>query len=153
MRDMIYERLIELSSAQESLILAGELMDKLCQSQQMIEKHSYEAMNMTDTVLNLARKGRQLVAAIMDGGCTYSENPCEEKKENLVHLLDEMNLLLNEIMDAAAKDNEILHSIESIASDQCGMTNELQHTISTVNHCVDHAVACAELVMTKDVFE
>ena len=153
MKDMIYERIIELSSAQESLMDAGEIMDKLCQSQQRIEKHSYEAMNMTDTVLNLTKQGKQLVTKLKDGGCSYSENPCEDGKANLIRLLEEMNILLNKIMESAASDNEILHSIEYTAADQCGMTEALKSKIHTVCNSLDHAVACAELVVTKDIIE
>ncbi len=153
MKDMVYERLIELSFAQESLIQAGELMDKLCLSQQKIEKYSYEAMNITDTVLNLTKQGKLLVNKLKDGGCEYSENPCEVGKDNLIQLLDEMNQLLSNIMASAMSDNEILHSIEYTAADQCGITEELKNSICSVDNCINHAVACAELIMAKDVFE
>lgn len=153
MKDMVYERVIELSSAQESLIQTGELMDKLCLSQQKIEKYSYEAMNLTDTVLNLTRQGKQMVKQLRDGGFDYSENPCEAGKDQLIHLLEEMNQLLCKIMESAMSDNEILHSIENTAAVQCGITEELKASIGSVGECVDHAVAGAELSMTKDVFE
>ncbi len=150
MKDMVYERLIELSSAQETLIQAGELMDKLVQSQQKIEKYSYEAMNMTDTVLNLTKQGQQLVSKLRDGGLRYTENPCEAGKDSLIQLIDAVQNLLNNIIKSAVSDNEILHSIEYTAADQCGMTEELKASISSISNCLGHAVACAELVMTKD---
>ena len=151
MKDIIYEIIIELSSAQEALIRAGELMDKLCQSQNKIEKHSYEAMNMTDTVLNLTRQGKKLVSQFKEGGGHHCINSGDEDKCNLILLLEEINQLFGKITEAAAKDNELLHSIETVAADQCGMTQELKNTIGIVNGTVDHAVACAEMIMTKDI--
>ncbi len=153
MKDMIYERLIELSTAQEALIQAGELMDKLCRSQQKIEKHSYEAMNVTDTVLNLTKQGKQLVSKIRDEEGRYCGGSSEEEPCNLILLLEEINLLFNRIMEAAVTDNEILHAIEYTAADLCGTTNELNDTMSFVISSVDHAVACAEMIMTKDILQ
>lgn len=153
MKDMVYERLIELSTAQESLIHAGELMDRLCLSQQRIEKHSYEAMNMTDTVLNLTKQGEKLLIKLKEGSCAYSGKPCEVGKDNLIQFIEEMQSLLSQIIQSSVTDNEILHSIEYSAAEQCGVTEELKTSISAVSNIVDHAVACAELVMTKELFD
>lgn len=150
MKDMVSERLIQLSTAQECLIHAADLMEQLNLSQQLIEKNSYESMNTTDKVLNFSKEGKQLVTKLRERGNAYVKNPSETEKDRILVLLEQMNSLLEKIIVTASEDNEILHSIEHEAASQCVLTDHLKEELQTVSKSVDQAVACAELIIAMD---
>ncbi len=151
MKDMVNERILQLSSAQERLIQAADIMDQLSRSQLLIEKHSYEAINTTDMVLSLSKEGMSLVRSLKEGGEAYIANPSTEGKDRLLLLLNDLNGLLHKIMEAASTDNELLHSIEKVADTQYGLTDGLKESIHVVSQSVEQAAACAEMVMAMDI--
>ncbi len=150
MKDMVSERLIQLSTAQECLIHAADIMEQVNLSQQFIEKNSYESMNTTDKVLNFSKEGKHLVTKLRERGNAYIKNPSETERDRIIDLLEEMNGLLCKIIETASEDNEIQHSIEHEVANQCVLTDHLKDELQTVSKSVDQAAACAELIIAMD---
>ncbi len=151
MKDMVSEKIIQLSAAQECLVHAADVMEKLSLSQQYIEKNAYKSMNTADKVLNLSREGKHQLVKLRERGLAYIESPTEIEKEQVLELIAEINGLLNKIYESAAEDNAILHNIEHEVANQCKLTDLLKDEISIVSNSVDQAVACAEMIIAMDL--
>jgi hypothetical protein len=149
MTNMIKDRLIFLATAQECLADVTEKMDRLDEAQFVMENSAFEAMNVSDKVLNFSKDGSLLAGKLMECCSTVAINSCDEEKQKLISVLGEIHELFRNISAATVELNEISHRIEREAASQKEIQDDIKKAHASVKESLDSAVACAELVLTE----
>jgi hypothetical protein len=147
MKDMVNERLILLATAQECMTGVADMMDLWDKSQSIVEKSTFETMNVSDKILNLSKEGNRLIEKIQNSyrGSLASLNPDETQKVNIV--LEKVQGLFDTILENASIANDISHNLENEVAIQREIEEGIRQSLSRVGESVDSAVACAEFVM------
>ncbi len=146
MKDMINERLILLATAQESMTDVTEQWDG---SQLIVEKSTFETMNVSDKILNLSKEGNCLIKRIQEcyHGNLVGANPDEAKK--IAVLLKEVQGLFHNILENAAASNEISHNLEREVASQRDIKDDIKTAVGQISVSIDSAVACAEFMLAE----
>jgi hypothetical protein len=150
MMDTLYERLILLSTAQECMMDVADRMDQWDKSQLIVEKSTFETMNVSDKILNLSIEGNRLIEKIQERYLLTlaSLNPDEEQKVNA--FLEEVKGLFYKIFENASKANDVSHNLETQVAVQREIEEGIKQSFCYICENVDLAVACAELVMAEE---
>lgn len=146
---MMNERLVLLATAQESMTEVDDKMAKLDISQLTIEKSAFDAMNVSDHILNMSRECKGLVAKMQEYLQRCTVCPEEEAKLNIASLLEELQNKLQKIGTASSDINDISHKIEGETASQRVIKEGINHSLTHVRESVDVAVACAEFTFCE----
>lgn len=149
MKDMIYERLILLSKAQEQITSVIDKLEHLDNAQLIMEKNAFESINVSDRVLNMSQEGKHLVALMKDYYLNSCDSLSNEEKCKIAPLLDEIQSLFHDIKDLSVVNNDLSHKIEEEAAGQKVTNEEIKKSITNVGDSVAAAAACAEFVLAE----
>lgn len=146
MRKMIKERLVQLSSAQEAMRGISGVMEHWNESLALLEKNAFDAINVSDKVLNLSKEGQNLIARLQDGykSCV---SRCPEHAKEIHEIMEQLKSVFIDVFDASVKVSEISHDLEHESSIQKEIKDGLVKTIGTVNESIDSAIAYAEFLI------
>lgn len=149
MKEIINERLKLLAKAQESMMDAAIIMEQWENSQSILEKSSFDAINNSDKALNLSREGNLLINKLLNNCCLKCSEAEKENSEALVSILKEAGDLFQRIVEASKAANDTAHVLEHEVANQRVITENFKETVSTVSNNVDQAVACAEFMLAE----
>jgi hypothetical protein len=149
MKDINSERLILLATAQECMTDLADMIDQWDKSQLIVEKSTFETMNVSDKILNLSKEGNRLVEKIHDTyrGSLTSLNSIETQKVN--SFLEEVQGIFYNILENALTANEISHNLEEEVAVQREIEEGIKQSCRLVGESIDTAVACAELMIAE----
>lgn len=151
MRDMVSERIIQLGCAYEHMVQASDIMEQMDRSKHVIEKISYETINVADKTLNLSREGCLLVDNLKKCFCTDVKSLSDKEQQQVTSFLDKLTLLMEDIKQTAAEENVGLHMIEKEVACHWDLTEELRDKLNVVSDSINQATACAEMILTMDL--
>lgn len=143
---MMNERLVLLATAQESMTEVDDRMAKWDNSQLTIEKSAFDAMNVSDQILNMSRDCKSLVAKMQEYLHKCTVCPEEEAKLKMASSLEELQNKLQKIGTSSSDINDISHKIEGETASQRVIKEGINNSLTHVRESVDVAVACAELM-------
>jgi predicted transcriptional regulator len=149
MKDIINERLILLATAQECMTDVSDMIEQWDKSQLIVEKSTFETMNVSDKILNLSHQGNQLIEKIRD---TYRESLTSLNSietQNVNRFLEEVHGIFHNILENASIANEVSHKLEEEVAIQKEIEDGIKLSCRLIGERVDEAVACAELVMAE----
>lgn len=147
MKEMMKDRLIQLATAQQFMVDVAAEMVRWDKSQLVMEKSSFEALNLSDEVLNLSKEGSMLVGRLLECCHSIVKNPCDIEKKKITAVLGEIHDVFSKINDASANINEISHRIEGEAAAQKELEEGVKKTLHEVGETIDTAAACTEFIM------
>ena len=149
MKEMLNERLILLAAAQECMTDVADMIEQWDKSQLIVEKSTFETMNVSDTILNLSKEGNILIKKIKERyrASLVSLNVEDTQKVNA--FLEQVQGLFHNIVDNASKANEISHKLEAEVAVQREIEDGIKRAYVRVCESVDSAVACTEFVLAE----
>jgi len=149
MKDMISERLVLLSTAQERMTNMGDLIKRLDSSHLFIEKSAFDSMNVSDKILNLSREGNQKVEKLQK---FFDEKlkTCNAKEiQKVMTQLQAIQFLFHNILTDAIQANEITHHLEAEVAFQREIGDTVINSIDEIKESIDSAAACAEFMLAE----
>lgn len=149
MKDMMYERLILLATAQEKLIAVTDKLEQWDNSLLSMEKNAFEAINIADKVLNISKDGEKLVRLLREYCLGCSEAATSKEKLREAELLDSICKHFRDIRIALSESNELAHMVETETVTQKTLKDEMKNSLSVVEESLSSAIASTELVMTN----
>lgn len=150
MKEMISERLVQLSGVQESMVKIHKVMDHWDVSQALLEKNAFDAINVSDKVLNLSKEGQNLIARLQESyNCCVTR--CPEHAAEISDIMEQLKSVFKNVFSASIKVSEISHDLEHESSHQKEIKDGLGKVIGTVTEGVDAAIACAEFLLAEMV--
>lgn len=149
MKDMINERLKQLAVAQECMIDVVDVMEKWESSQVVLEKSTFDSINISDKALNLSKDGNRLIFQLILHCRKISENPSKSDIEALAGLLEEIGGMFRNILDATKTANDTAHNLELEVAYQREIAENIKTSVGTISNSVNQAVACAEFLLTE----
>ncbi|MBB2184143.1 hypothetical protein H0486_14785 [Lachnospiraceae bacterium MD1] len=149
MKDMVNERLLLLSTAQESLMDIADILDQWEISQRLLEKNSFDLLNVSDRILDLAKEGNQLSSKLQNYSEEISQNQNEKSVEKTIEFINEIEEIIRNLHNVAKSISEVSHNLELEVVSQKEIEDELKDAVDHVSKSVDSAVACAEMVLAE----
>ena len=149
MNEMISERLIQLTLAQESMKDVVDIMNHLDKSQLAVEKNAFDSINCSDSSLNLAKEGYQLASKLLVSYRSIQETV--NFSDDITDLVKELGEVFKKILTAAYTSNDVSHIMEREVAYQRDITDDAKNAISTINASVEQAVACAETLLAYNL--
>ncbi|MDF2536983.1 MAG: hypothetical protein K0S76_4 [Herbinix sp.] len=149
MKETIYERLKSIASAQECMMEVVCIMEQWENSQLILEKSTFDAINISDKALNLSTEGNKLILRLLDNCRKISEHPNKADVEAIATLLEEAGCLFYRILDTAKTANEIAHTLEQEVTDQREIAEVMKNSVTTISSSVNQSVACAEFLLAE----
>jgi hypothetical protein len=147
MKDMINDRLLQLAAAQNSVIDLSICIDQWEQSQLMLEKSAFEAMNTADKILNLSKEGFSLVDQLQNHFLKGMEHIHSEQLEQVRTLFGNLHALYQQILENAHLANETAHDFEVEVATQREIGENMLKSVSCIGESVEAALACAEFII------
>jgi methyl-accepting chemotaxis protein len=146
---MTSERLLLLATAQEYMTDVADKMDKWDNSQLTVEKSAFEAMNVSDHILNISRESKSLVVKLQE--ILQKSAACidTEEKRMFAVLLEELQIKLQNISLASAEINDISHNLEGETACQREIKESVRNSFAHVRESMDVAVACVEFMLAE----
>lgn len=149
MKDMINERLKLLAQAQECMVDVADIMDQWENSQAVLEKSTYDTMNISDQALNLSKEGNKLIARLLFSCEKIANNPDKAEIESMTVLLEEAGCMFHKMLNVNKSANEIAHKLEQEVAYQREIAENMKNSVVTISQSVNQAVACAEFLMAE----
>lgn len=149
MKDMINERLKLLAQAQECMVDVADIMDQWENSQAVLEKSTYDTMNISDQALNLSKEGNKLIARLLFSCEKIAKNPDKAETESMTVLLEEAGSMFHKMLNVNKSANEIAHKLEQEVAYQREIAENMKNSVVTISQSVNQAVACAEFLMAE----
>jgi hypothetical protein len=149
MKDLLSERLIQMATAQEQMTAVADMMEQWDSSQLVASKCAFDAMNVSDKVLNLSREGSRLVKKLQE--CCIDQFKYNHSDEScrVSLVLNEIQELFRHISEASFAVNEISHKIEGEAAFLKETEEGIKKTLGHVSESINSAVACAEFMLAE----
>ncbi len=149
MKDTIHERLILLATAQECMANVSDKMKHWDDSQLIMEKSSFEMMNVSDDILKLTREGSSLAGKLLE--CCHRMKVNEETyKQNVAGDLEALYQVFCKISDASSSVSELAHKLECEADIQKGMEETIKNCLGYVGECIASVLADEEMVIADN---
>lgn len=149
MKDTIDERLKLLATAQECMVDVAITIEQWENSQSVLEKSTFDAMNVTDRALNLSKEGKRMISKLSDCYRNSSDQILHNGTEEMALLLNEATLLFRTILDTAYRANEIAHNLEREVESHREIAEHMKSSVEFIGKSVDQAVACAEFLQAE----
>ena len=149
MKEMLNERLILLATAQECMTNVSDMIDQWDKSQLIVEKSTFETMNVSDTILNLSNEGNLLIEKIKERYRASLASLNAEDTQKVNTFLEQVQGLFYNIVENASKANEVSHKLEAEVAVQREIEDGIKRAYVRVIESVDSAVACAEFVLAE----
>jgi len=149
MKEMLNERLILLATAQECMANVADMIDQWDKSQLIVEKSTFETMNVSDTILNLSNEGNLLIEKIKECYRASLASLNAEDTQKVNTFLEQVQGLFYNIVENASKANEVSHKLEAEVAVQREIEDGIKRAYVRVIESVDSAVACAEFVLAE----
>ncbi len=148
MKDLTNERLMCLAATQESLFCMGDKMERWQSSQLILEKNSYDVMNISDKILNLSAAGNKLVEGLQEYYLT--KIPAEEEEiKPVTEILYELQKTFDQILEHSQCANETAHILEKETAEQMELVDCMQGLVCRVMDQIDSVVACEEFLLAE----
>ncbi len=149
MKDIANQRLVYLATAQESIFDVTKMIEKWEQSQLVLEKNTFDSMNMSDTILNLSKEGTKLVKRLQEYFMTGLSETKEEEIKLVAFLLQEIQGLFDRIVDHSTCANETAHIIENEVAVQREIGDSMKGQVCKVIDHIDSCAACEEFLFAE----
>jgi methyl-accepting chemotaxis protein len=149
MKELLNERLQLLATAQESMIEVADIMEQWESSQLVLEKSTFDSMNISDKALHLSRAGNKLIARLQNCCNTMVGNSEPTDDACLAEILGETGNMLYKILEVAKASSEVAHKLEQEVAYQREITDHMKNSVNTINSSVNQAVACAEFLLAE----
>ena len=148
-KEMIHERLKMLATAQECMVDVADIMELWEKSQLMLEKSTFDSINVSDGALNHSKEGKRIVTKLLDSCLNISDHPDKSDIEAMAVLLKEAGSLFQNIYVATKNMNEIAHNLELEVACQREIAEHMKNHVGTISGSVNQAVACAEFFLAE----
>jgi len=149
MKDMINDKILQLATAQESMIDVAISIDQWEQSQLMLEKSAFETMNTADTILNLSKEGKLLVDKLQHQFFEGMKHVDSENAGQVRELFGHLEKLFQLVLEKAQSANETAHNLEMEVATQREIGENMQQSVNCISDSVEAAVACAEFILAE----
>jgi hypothetical protein len=149
MKDMMKEKVVILAKAQQSMADITDRFEEWDNSQLIVEKSAFTAMNVSDTILNLSKEGNCLVETLRN---YYGERHIGAEAEDIrkiTALLKDVQGLFHDILVNANEANDTAHDLEIEIARQSAIEEGIKMSIDLVNEGLDSAAACAEFMLAE----
>lgn len=147
MDNMIKEKLKLVAAERERMHGVADIMDRWEKAQFIVEKSSFDCINISDKAINLSKGENELLSKLMDCYQDVSVKLDQEDQERVTTVLKEADILLHKIMDIAYEANDVSHILEREVACQREITESLVDTIGQINKSLEQAVACADFLI------
>ena len=149
MKDIANQRLVYLATAQESIFDVTALIEKWEHSQAVLEKNAFDAMNLSDTILNLSKEGNKLVQRLQEYFLTGMADAREEDIRFVASLLQEIQGMFDRIVDHSFCANETAHILENEIATQREIGDDMKSRVCKVIDHIDSCAACEEFLFAE----
>jgi len=146
MNEMINERLKLISTAQENMVEVADTMDQWEKSQLIVEKSTFDNINISDKALNLSKECSHLISRFQECSKDISESLSTADKERASALILKAEGLLRKLLDIAYESSDVSHMLEREVACQREIAENMKNAIGQINASVNQAVACAEFL-------
>jgi len=147
MKELLNERLILLATTQEQMTKITDMMEQWSDSQQNTEKDAFDAMNVSDHVLNSTKEGKKLLDLLEESVHDISSDIDSGRYFITTGFLNEIRKVFNNLTEQSVRANEISHKIEAGVACQMELVDEIKNRIEVINDAIDSTVACAEIII------
>lgn len=151
MKDTIHDRLILLATAQECMATVFDNMKLWDDSQLIMEKSSFELMNVSDDILRLTKEGSSLAGKLLECCNILKADKAVDDKHNIAGNLEELYQVFLRISSASSDVSELAHRLECEADAQKGMEESIKDRLGYVGECIASVLADEELVVADEL--
>lgn len=148
MKDLANERLVYLATAQESLFSMTDKMEQWEHSQLILEKNSYDTMNISDKILNLSEAGNKIACQLQGYYLAGIPAGAEDLKQ-VADMLHDIQNIFNQILDHSRCANETAHILEKEAAEQMELVDQMKGLVCRTMGQIDSAAACDEFLLAE----
>ncbi len=149
MREILSEKLIEIASTQKKLEEVADRIDQWESSQVTLEKGTFEALNVSDTIVSLTNEGHQMVSVLQDYFTRATMQLTEQDVRHTAELLKEIHNLFHSIQWNAKHTNEIMHNCDQAVATQREIGETAKNSLHTISESVNCVVACTEMILAE----
>lgn len=149
MRSKLNEKLLVLANAQECMTYVADIMEQWEESQLNTEKVAYEAINLSDSVLNMSKEGSRLTLLLEECYKEMSIGTSADKYLKMTAFLEEIKSLFQNISEATEAENEICHQMEEEIANQREMQENVKSNLFQIGESLNVSVASTELILSE----
>ena len=146
MGDYCNERLKQLASTQEMLVAVNGFTEEWLDSQKLLEKVTYDTINITDTMLNLSQKGNEWVSLLQPNYNKMLENPSEVDRELIARCLKELHYIFVKIQEAIKAFSDSAHAMDRELVHHKEIMDHIQSSVTFIGSNINQIVAFEEFV-------
>lgn len=139
------EHLRILAEAQECVVAVTDILEKWECSQKMLEKTTFDIINISDKALNRTKDGKMLMSELLEQYSRVVANPDRENLKGMASLLEESVTMFHHIREAVLTVSNTAHNLEKEVTVQRGAVEHMKSSIDHIGRSVNHTVACAEI--------
>lgn len=143
------ERLLLLANAQQTIKDLSNRMEQWKELQIQSEQYAFDAMNISDQVLNMSRDGKSLITTLQDCYHTPGNHQCSEDSNMFHKVMEDIDALFLLITKASYRVNEVAHKVEEVIAVQKEIGDNIKNNLEVIEESLDTAVACAEFMFSE----
>lgn len=148
MKDLANERLVYLATAQESLFGMTDRMEQWEHSQLILEKNSFDTMNISDKILSLSEAGSGLACQLQEHYLAGMPTGSEDLRRTAEMLHDIQNIF-SQILDHSRCANETAHILEKEVAGQMELVDSMKGLVCRAMGQIDSVAACDEFLLAE----
>ncbi len=149
MRSKLNEKLLALANAQECMTYVSDIMEQWDNSQLNTEKIAYESINLSDSVLNMAKEGSRLTLLLEECCKEISIGASADRYLKMTAFLEEIKSLFHNISEATEAENEICHQMEEEIANQRELQENIKGNLYQMGESLNVSVASTELILSE----